>query len=624
MKRFIIKPHKLFSLSVLLFLLLINISTTVFAYDYSFPNKKPALFQNTSSVDLSVELAFCDDSPPTGFSGHTCILVSVTNNGSIKATGVNLIGTITNFTSIKDMALIKPNETPEIFNRYANPHDVPKNETEASFPIMWIIDELEVNQTTSMKIFVDFSPINLPLLQKNGYHLLIEVSVSSNENEIDQTNNSAIIGDAFLILNIDKSVTPLIPLIGEEAIFTISVTNGSNVTATNLVIEDHLPDGYSINLDDPTSIITSQGTYQTDTGLWKIDRITPNAAETLSIKVSIEAPLESAIDVHDLYYLNSSEILSAEQSINHYFSTTKAFSSIYLYDLEVSMNASRTTFQADDTVFFTTTVTNHGINTAKNVKINISMKDGFTIIENDADQFFINQAAYSAGTDLIWDIGDMAAGERITVNFTATINTPSNIYSFNNSASVSAEHQYEYNNENNETTIEFHYLNSTPTPTEISPDPTATPTPSGETEIPLVKWGNYGGTGYLLFNLSLDSYPQPPSGNDEDENSPKIFSAALLAKDPQPCEVIQSQDPLPTYLAQILTSLNSPQSRYVFCDLPYYLNARSWNGSLLLNGQPLNEINFEITTWIPTAIPEQNKPAPTKTPCLGPGAGSCP
>lgn len=83
-------------------------------------------------------------------------------------------------------------------------------------------------------------------------------------------------------LGIEKVVDTEMPSIGESIQFTITITNNSTENATNIVVEELLPNGYAY-----VSHIASNGMYDANTQLWTITTLTAGDSATLTLNVTV-------------------------------------------------------------------------------------------------------------------------------------------------------------------------------------------------------------------------------------------------------------------------------------------------------------------------------------------------
>ncbi|CAN0605141.1 unnamed protein product, partial [Ectocarpus sp. 12 AP-2014] len=80
-----------------------------------------------------------------------------------------------------------------------------------------------------------------------------------------------------------KSVDILSPLVGEEVIFNISITNEGPNDVTGVEVLDLLPDGYTYVSNNRTA-----GVYTPGTGIWELNGVIPNGTtETMNIVATV-------------------------------------------------------------------------------------------------------------------------------------------------------------------------------------------------------------------------------------------------------------------------------------------------------------------------------------------------
>ncbi|QHI37594.1 hypothetical protein IMCC3317_29740 [Kordia antarctica] len=101
-------------------------------------------------------------------------------------------------------------------------------------------------------------------------------------------------------LGIEKVVDINMPSIGETIQFTITITNNSNLDATNIIVEEMLPNGYEY-----VSHMTTVGLYDNISQLWTLSTLTAGSSATLTINVTV---------LRADNYMNVVQILSQAQT----------------------------------------------------------------------------------------------------------------------------------------------------------------------------------------------------------------------------------------------------------------------------------------------------------------------
>ncbi len=111
--------------------------------------------------------------------------------------------------------------------------------------------------------------------------------------------------DCTVDLNLIKTVDKLVPKVGEIVIFSISITNTGNNTATGVEVTDTLPIGLSYNLAN--SIIPTGTTYTPGSGVWNFETKTIANGETITLQIAATVLTSNSI------LLNQSEITAVDQ-----------------------------------------------------------------------------------------------------------------------------------------------------------------------------------------------------------------------------------------------------------------------------------------------------------------------
>ncbi|WP_210462090.1 ice-binding family protein [Rufibacter roseolus] len=80
-------------------------------------------------------------------------------------------------------------------------------------------------------------------------------------------------------LSITKAVNATTVTLGDNVIYTIRVTNSGAADATNVIVEDKLPEGLAL----VPPAVADKGTYNGTTGIWTIGTLPANSVATLTI-----------------------------------------------------------------------------------------------------------------------------------------------------------------------------------------------------------------------------------------------------------------------------------------------------------------------------------------------------
>jgi gliding motility-associated-like protein/uncharacterized repeat protein (TIGR01451 family) len=113
-------------------------------------------------------------------------------------------------------------------------------------------------------------------------------SISGGEQDSDLINNTdevVLTPDALQAnLAIDKTVDNASPVKGNNVVFTIDVQNNGPDNATDVIVNDLLPSGYTY-----VSHVASVGTYSSSTGIWSIGTLNNTQTAKLTITATVNA-----------------------------------------------------------------------------------------------------------------------------------------------------------------------------------------------------------------------------------------------------------------------------------------------------------------------------------------------
>ncbi len=211
-------------------------------------------------------------------------------------------------------------------------------------------------------------------------------------------------------LELEKTVDDATPNLGQNVVFTVSLTNDGPDTATGVIVADTLPAGLTYVSDDP-----SQGTYTSGTGLWDVGTLTDGATATLEITATVDVTTTVT---------NSAQVQAADQADpdstpNNGIATEDDQDSASVAARQADLSLTKTVDDAEpdlgDSVVFTVTVANDGPDTATGVTVSDTVPAGLTYVSSNP-----GQGTYTSGTGL-WDVGSLVDGASATLEITATV-----------------------------------------------------------------------------------------------------------------------------------------------------------------------------------------------------------
>jgi gliding motility-associated-like protein/uncharacterized repeat protein (TIGR01451 family) len=182
-------------------------------------------------------------------------------------------------------------------------------------------------------------------------------------------------------LSIEKSVNQHYVPAGTEVTFTVSVTNNGSSPALNVSVNDILPSGYTF-----LNATASQGTYNTNTGLWSIGALPGGQTASILMNVIVNASGD---------YINRATV-SSPSDLSGPHSDTASVIMTGKSAMEVTKEASNLTV-VDSTgvvkykITYTITVDNNGTSALNNLQVIDDLKQTFA----GADTFYVENISSS-------------------------------------------------------------------------------------------------------------------------------------------------------------------------------------------------------------------------------------
>ncbi len=311
----------------------------------------------------------------------------------------------------------------------ANPSVGTYNATNGS----WTVGGLANGVSETLDITVEVLPAGV-------YSNTAELT-SVTEDDVDSTpgNNSEAEDDQQTItpvvvpvsdLLLRKSVNVLSPYVGQDVIFTISITNYGPSDATGVEIMDQLPTGYSYISHSSTA-----GIYNASTGIWALNgTMADGNTETLNI-VAMVNPDGDYFNVTEVFASDNLDPNSTPNN-NNFFENDQdnaGTTPIPSADLNLDVSVDNTTPDVGTNVTFTLTLLNEGPSDAIGVMVQNRLPSGYTFVSDDAAGSFDPNNGR-------WNVGNIAAGDQLQLNLMVQVN-PSGDY--NNIAEVIAAILYD-------------------------------------------------------------------------------------------------------------------------------------------------------------------------------------
>ncbi|TXB60633.1 DUF4347 domain-containing protein [Phaeodactylibacter luteus] len=327
------------------------------------------------SADADLGITKTVDNPTPDVGDNVVFTLTVTNNGPAAATGVEVVDLLpSGYTYVSDDG----------------------GGAYASGSGLWTIGNLANGGTATLNITATVNATG---------DYLNTVTVTGNENDPDTNNNTDDEPTAPVAqtdLSITKTVDNPTPDVGDNVVFTLTVTNNGPSAATGVEVTDNLPSGYTYVSDD------GGGAYASGTGLWTIGNLANGGTATLNITATVNATGD---------YVNTATVTGNENDPDTNNNTDdEPTAPVAQTDLGITKTVDNPTPDVGDNVVFTLTVTNNGPSAATGVEVTDNLPSGYTYVSDDGG------GAYASGTGL-WTIGNLAASATATLNITATVLT---------------------------------------------------------------------------------------------------------------------------------------------------------------------------------------------------------
>ncbi|MEH6705513.1 MAG: gliding motility-associated C-terminal domain-containing protein [Galbibacter orientalis] len=377
-------------------------------------------------IDLSLTKAVDNTTPNIG--EEVIFTINVTNDGPSEATNVE----------VKDLL---PAGLEYVSDNSGGTYD----ETTG----IWTVGNISVSGTSTLEItakvllYDDTQPIPL-----DNYLNIAEV-YSADEEDTDSTPNNAddteddkaevqiTPNPTQIDLSVTKTVDEPNPIVGDNVVFTITVTNSGPQDATGVIVSDKLNQpGFSY-----VSHTTSVGNYISNSGAWDVGNLAAGTTATLTITATVEATGS---------YVNTAQVTGQDQldpnsEPSNNDPTEDDYDTVVVTpqfpaDLVLTKSVSPSTQDVGGLVSFTIKVTNNGPAIASGVQVTDLLPSGYTLVGVNGD------GNYDTTTG-VWTIGrDIPVGAEVNGLVVARVNATGD---YLNVAEITAADQTDPDTTNN-------------------------------------------------------------------------------------------------------------------------------------------------------------------------------
>lgn len=238
-------------------------------------------------------------------------------------------------------------------------------------------------------------------------------------------------------LGLTKTVFPANVNVGDEIVFTLSVTNAGVPTTALIQVTDALPSAFAF-----AGYGASTGLFDAITGIWDVGSLSPGAVGVLAITGTVNAGSGGSFVTNQarISQMNRPDTNSADNVASAVFE-------VQAVDLAVAMDSDKTAMAEEEGILFTIAVTNLGPYAASGIEIVDVLPAGFLFVSATA-----SQGTYAAGTG-VWIVGALSSGGGGSLEIAATAATGSGGQYLTNSALVRASSHEDPNFENNQASV---------------------------------------------------------------------------------------------------------------------------------------------------------------------------
>jgi len=218
-------------------------------------------------------------------------------------------------------------------------------------------------------------------------------------------------------LSLTKGLGPTsntFPNSGDTITFEITLTNSGPNDATNVTVEDIVPEGYTLGT------VNGGATVSGNRVNWAIPTM-PVGSQTLSYDVTINPPTGIVNEYLNVAQITTTDQFDLDSSPNNddgdQSEDDEASYAITppTVDLEVLKTADKLLSSFEDTVVFTITVHNNSTYDATNIGIEDALPTGFALVSHTTDQGSYDQ------TISTWEIPVINSGGAATLEMTTTV-----------------------------------------------------------------------------------------------------------------------------------------------------------------------------------------------------------
>ncbi len=361
-----------------------------------------------ASSDISLTKTVDNATPNVG--GTVVFTITVNNDGPSDATGIEVTDLLPNgYTYISDDAL----------GAYV------------SGTGLWTVGSISNGNSAVLNIT---ATVNV----SGDYINVAEVTAADNtDNDStpgngdlteDDQDSIGIVPNPVSDIELNKVVDNTSPFVGDNVVFTITVSNSGPSDATGIQVTDLLPSGYTFVSDD------AAGNYISGSGIWTVGNISAGNNTVLNLTAAVNA---SGV------YNNIAEVTAADNldpdstpangDLTEDDMDEANITPVAVSDLALTKTVNNPTPLVESNVVFTITVANAGPSEATGIEVTDLLTSGYTYVSH------ISTGSYDAVSG-IWITGAIASGANASIQITANVNVAGD---YSNTAEITAADNFD-------------------------------------------------------------------------------------------------------------------------------------------------------------------------------------
>ncbi|MGI9470757.1 MAG: DUF11 domain-containing protein, partial [Rubripirellula sp.] len=239
-------------------------------------------------------------------------------------------------------------------------------------------------------------------------------STPGNGIESEDDQDSATIEAPQIDLELTKTADKTSVVVGEQVVFTVSLTNQGPSEATGVVVEDFLPAGVSFVTSNAT-----QGSYSSQSGLWTIGTVAQGASTTLTLTGRVDTPGDKT----NTAQVNAADQPDLDSTSGNGIESEDDQDSVTIQAPQIDLSLVKTVDNAmpnvGENINFTLTLSNSGPDTGTGVQVRDQLPTGLTYVTHDTAA-----GSYNPGTG-IWNVGTINSNSNLVLTIVASPTTTS-------------------------------------------------------------------------------------------------------------------------------------------------------------------------------------------------------